>query len=110
VGDFVGQRYFSAPHVTKAAPASGANISGIPTVCSAPCTPSSSLATFNNAFTGFPTIDINTTSYNVDNVAVGLKVNPIGHLILSANALIRLDDAGLRPARFVPLVGVSYRF
>jgi hypothetical protein len=46
----------------------------------------------------------------VDNLALGLKIKPIGHLIISANALIRLDDGGLRPNRFVPLVGISYSF
>jgi hypothetical protein len=53
---------------------------------------------------------IKNKSINQGKVAIGLKVNPIGKLILSANALIRLDNGSLRPDRFAPLVGLSYRF
>ena len=93
VGDFVGQHFFNAPKVTPAVPASSANIAGLPSV-------------FANSLT----VGVATGSINVDNLAVGLKVNPVGRLIVSANVLIRLDDGGLRPARFVPLAGISYRF
>jgi len=93
VADFVGQHYFNAPRVTPAVPASSANIPGLPSV-------------FGTA----PTVGVATGSINVDNVALGLKLNPVGRLIVSANALVRLDSGGLRPDRFVPLVGVSYRF
>jgi len=93
VGDFVGQHFFNAPRVTAAVPAGSANIHGLPSV-----------------FANSPTVGVATGSINVDNLAVGLKVNPVGRLIVSANVLIRLDDGGLRPARFVPLAGISYRF
>jgi hypothetical protein len=46
---------------------------------------------------------------NITNGSVGFKVNPIGTLLVSFNALIQLNDAGLR-ARVVPLVGFSYTF
>jgi hypothetical protein len=85
VVDFVGQRYFNAPRVTPAAP----------TIYPSP---------FNSS------VGVTNGSYDVDNAAVGLKWNPAGRLIISANALIRLDSAGLRPGRFVPLAGISYRF
>ena len=93
VGDFVGQHYFNAPRVTAAVPASQANIPGLPSV-----------------FANSPTVGVATSGLDLNNVAIGLKVNPVGRLIVSANALIRVDNGGLRPARFVPLVGVSYRF
>ncbi len=93
VADFVGQHYFNAPRVTKAVPASQANIPGLP-----------------DAFSTNLTVGVDTSSINVDNVALGIKFNPAGRLIVSANALIRLDSGGLRPDRFVPLVGLSYRF
>jgi len=48
-------------------------------------------------------------SYNMDNAAVGFKANPFGGLIISASAMFKLDDAGLR-AKIVPLFGVAYRF
>jgi hypothetical protein len=108
VGDYVGQHYFNAPEVTPAVTAGG-TVPGLPS-----CTVSSPPAACS--YPGFPqfasskTVGVTTGSINVDNVALGLKVNPIGRLILSANALIRLDTGGLRPDRFVPLVGISYRF
>ncbi len=88
VADLVGQRYFNAPRVTAAAP-----------VATPQLNPNSN-----------PSVGVADGSYNLDNLGLGLKLNPFGHLILSANALIRLDTGGLRPARFVPLVGLSYRF
>jgi len=42
-------------------------------------------------------------------VSVGLKANPVGHLLVSLNALVKLNDGGVR-ARVVPLVGLSYSF
>jgi hypothetical protein len=103
VGDFVGQHYFNAPRVTAAVPASTANIPGIPI-------PNPSSLPQIAAFNGSNTVGVANGSINVDNVALGLKWNPAGRLIVSANALIRLDSGGLRPDRFVPLVGISYRF
>jgi hypothetical protein len=94
VGDLVGQHFFNAPRITAAGP--------------------STLQNLPPAFTNFPqfnnSVGVSNSSYYVDNLGLGLKWNPVAHLILSANALIRLDSGGLRPDRFVPLVGVSYRF
>jgi hypothetical protein len=110
VGDFVGQRYFNSPVVTAPAPAGG-TVPFVPN-CSAgspapaACTASPAVAALSSA----RTVGVTTGSISVDNVALGLKIKPIGHLIISANALIRLDDGGLRPDRFVPLVGISYSF
>ena len=105
VADFVGQHYFNAPRVTEPVQASLANpaIPGIP--IQNPFN-NSSITAFNN----FKTVQVSNSSINVDNLAVGLKWNPVGKLIISANALIRLDSGSLRPARFVPLLGMSYRF
>ena len=102
VADFVGQHYFNAPRVTKAVPAGTV----LPFLPIANPTNSTDIATFNNA----STVGVNTSSLNIDNLALGLKFNPGGRLIISANALVRLDTGGLRPNRFVPLVGISYRF
>jgi hypothetical protein len=95
VADLVGQRFFNAPRVTPAAPAGELNppIPGLPI-----------------SLGNLATVGLVNSSYNVDNLGLGLKWNPAGHLILSANALIRLDSGGLRPARVVPLAGISYRF
>jgi hypothetical protein len=103
VGDFVGQHYFNAPKVTGLQALANARITGLPLP-----NPQNqpSVITFNQ----HQTVGVGTGSVNVDNLALGLKWNPAGRLILSANALIRLDSGSLRPDRFVPLIGVSYRF
>jgi hypothetical protein len=55
------------------------------------------------------TVQSFTGSYAMHNGAVGFKANPFGGLILSASAMFKLDDAGLR-SKIVPLFGVAYRF
>ena len=58
-----------------------------------------------------PTLDLATysDSYEADELALGVKANPIGKLLVYGNVLLQLDDAGLR-ARYIPLVGISYKF
>jgi hypothetical protein len=46
---------------------------------------------------------------NIVNGSAGFKVNPIGTVLVSFNALFRMNDAGLR-SKVVPLVGLSYTF
>jgi hypothetical protein len=48
-------------------------------------------------------------SFNTAKGALGVKINPIGNLLVSANVLLRFDHNGLRN-RPVPLVGISYTF
>jgi len=50
-----------------------------------------------------------TSSYAIDNAGFGFKINLYKGFLVTASALFKLDDAGLR-AKWVPLVGVSYRF
>jgi hypothetical protein len=96
VADFVGQHYFSAPRITPAAKATG-------------LTPDTTGISGPLANTKLKSIGVNTADYNVDNMSVGIKFSPKGNLIFSANVLLKLNDAGLR-AKYVPLVGISYRF
>jgi len=49
------------------------------------------------------------SSYTINNLSAGLKLNPIGQLVLSGNVLIQLNNNGLR-SRPTPLVGISYKF
>jgi hypothetical protein len=56
-----------------------------------------------------PTVSSFTGSYAMHNAAFGFKANPFGGLIISASAMLKLDDAGLR-SKIVPLFGVAYRF
>jgi hypothetical protein len=57
----------------------------------------------------FPQIDFVTQSYNIVNGAAGLKVNLFGRLLLDANVLFKLNDAGLRD-KVTPLIGIEYAF
>ena len=57
----------------------------------------------------FPTVQQISDDYDVDNLALGLKINPWNKLLLLGNATIKLNDGGLR-ATVVPLVGISYSF
>lgn len=50
-----------------------------------------------------------TATINQASIAVGGKVNPVGRLLITANVLFRVNDAGLH-SRPVPLIGVSYSF
>jgi len=62
----------------------------------------------------YPTISPYTDSYWKGDVSAGIKLRPIAsknfkNLIVTGNALWRLNNAGLRSA-VVPLVAVSYTF
>jgi hypothetical protein len=92
VGDLVGQRFYNAPRITPAGPSTLPNLP--PAFTQNP--------QFNNS------VGVKNGDYYMTNVGLGLKWNPIAHLIVSANALVRVDSGGLRPARFVPLGGISY--
>jgi hypothetical protein len=53
-----------------------------------------------------------TSSYNITNASMGIKVRPFGKLsklVFTANVLVRLDDGGLR-SKAAPLVGAGYTF
>ena|SRR5579864_5286847 len=107
VADFIGQHYFSSPEIQSPIPANQAD----PTLNCSGSTPPTGCA--NPAFVTFtnrPTVRLTTGGVNIDNASLGIKVKAYKNLLLSANALIRLDNGGLRPDRFVPLVGISYSF
>jgi hypothetical protein len=63
----------------------------------------------NNQQVSFASVARVKGSYDVNNLSVGLKANPVGHLLVSLNALIKVNDGGVR-ARVVPLIGLSYSF
>jgi hypothetical protein len=57
----------------------------------------------------FPQIDFVTEAYSIINGAAGVKINLGGRLLLDANVLFNLNDAGLRD-KVTPLVGIEYAF
>ncbi len=88
VADWVGQLYFDAPHIS---------------------TPRNIASTVNNKPVSFPSVVLVNGSYQVNSLAAGIKANPVGHLLITANVTIKVGDGGLR-AKVVPLVGISYSF
>lgn len=69
-----------------------------------------SASTFTDASGAMhPNIVTSTATINQANIAVGGKINPVGKLLITANVLFRVNDAGLH-SKPVPLVGVSYTF
>ena len=56
-----------------------------------------------------PQVGFEQGSFFVHDAAVGLKLNLVGQLLLDANVLIKLDDAGLRD-KVSPLVAFEYTF
>jgi hypothetical protein len=58
----------------------------------------------------FPNVTFNAkSSFNLNNGAIGVKLNPFGGLLLNANMLLKLDSGGMRD-KITPLVGISYTF
>jgi hypothetical protein len=89
VADLLGEHFFDAPQISK---------------------PRNISALVNNQQVSFSSVvRLNSDSYDANNLSVGLKVNPVGHLLLSANVLVKLNEGGVR-ARLIPLVGLSYSF
>ena len=86
VGEFLGQAVLNAPRVQLVSV-------GVP----------------GSASGTLQTVQPYTGTYAMDNAAVGFKANPVGGLMITASAMFKLDNAGLR-ANVVPLFGISYRF
>jgi hypothetical protein len=61
------------------------------------------------AGTHFPDIRFEEGSYNQASLALGLKANPVGRLLIVFNVLLKLDDHGLRDTA-TPLLALDYTF
>jgi hypothetical protein len=57
----------------------------------------------------FPETRLEKSSLELVSGAVGAKLNLTHTLLLTGNAIFRLNDAGLR-ARVIPLIGISWAF
>jgi hypothetical protein len=84
IADFLGQEFFNAQRVTSPR-VPPIHIEGVSLL----------------------SVEPTTGSYSANNLAIGLKVNPWAHLLITGNVLIRLNSGGLR-SNVVPLVGISY--
>jgi hypothetical protein len=84
-GDLLGNQYLDAPVLVL----SSTNINGVPAPIRTTVTDKS--------------------SYSINNLSAGLKVSPVGNLVLSGNVLVQLNNNGLR-SRPTPLIGISFKF
>ncbi len=56
-----------------------------------------------------PNLSQTTGTFNVSNFSVGAKLRPFSNLVITANVLIKMNNAGLR-GEPVPLVSAAYTF
>src|SRR5579863_3177653 len=88
VADWVGQLYFDAPHISA---------------------PRNIASAVNNQAFSFPSVVLVNGFYQINSLAAGIKANPVGHLLMTANVTVKMGGGGLR-ANVVPLAGISYSF
>jgi hypothetical protein len=93
--DFLGQTLFNVSRINPSTYTNYCDTNGCPGV-----------ATVGT----FPAIaSLSSSNVTQDSVAVGGKINPFGKLLITANVLFRVNDAGLH-YKPVPLIGLSYTF
>jgi outer membrane putative beta-barrel porin/alpha-amylase len=85
IGDLLGQHYTDAPRLARASTVT-VPILGIAS-----------------------SVEPEVSGYTVSNFALGLKLRPFDHWIITGNATLKLNSAGLR-STVVPLVGLGYSF
>lgn len=100
--DLYGQRLFSAPQLVAQSYTDYGN-------CSGPTNGAGLGCAVYTPGTTHPDIAYRTTNIDINDASLGLKVRLLHQLVATGNALIKLDDGGLR-SRVVPLVGLSYSF
>jgi len=57
----------------------------------------------------FPVTTSTRSSYSMNDISIGAKISPFKRLLITANAIIKMDDPGLR-SKVIPLVGIGYTF
>jgi len=100
----VGADYAAMKRLTLAADLLGSQFLNTPAVSLVPVTINIS-GTPTTLQTSAPV----TTSYTINNFSGGLKISPVGSLVLAGNVLVQLNNNGLH-ARPTPLVGISLKF
>lgn len=100
--DFLGQEFINAPRIAAS------TYQELP-ACTLPALPTPQPACNSFAASGAVDPDFRSfkANYATADAAVGLRFKPFGKLLLTANVVTKLNDAGLR-SKFVPLLGISY--
>jgi Putative MetA-pathway of phenol degradation len=113
--DIIGQEVLQAPRTSSSKftepgackdTSCGCTDTADPTTCVAS---DSDPTAFNTPKVDDPNMVSSVGSFNISHLSVGVKIKPISTLLVTANVLIRLNDAGLH-SKPVPLVGISYTF
>jgi hypothetical protein len=100
----IGADYAALKRLTLAGDLLGSQFLNTPAVSLIPVT-----VTISGKPTTLQTSSPGTASYSINNLSAGLKVSPVGSLVLAGNVLIQLNNNGLH-ARPTPLVGISLKF
>jgi hypothetical protein len=85
-----------------------------PASCDVTVTGSGSTAAYTNV-PALPLVSANSlttttgTSYNITNASMGVKIALVKRLVLTLNALVRLDNGGLH-SKLAPMAGLGYTF
>lgn len=103
--DFLGAHYFNAPRIqpttfTELPACDPSKVNAVPTPV---CNPGQFLTTS----TVDPNVQQTKDDYNTEDLAVGLRFRPFNKFLITANGIVKLNDAGLR-SKFIPLLGISY--
>jgi hypothetical protein len=110
VGDWIGQYVLDGPRVlrgTQFVTGDGESTGKMPTsAVPSQCSSQWSCQTVQSKNVSGRVL---TEAYGINNVSVGVKFSVFRGLLVTGNALIAVDNNGLR-AKIVPLVGVSYKF
>jgi hypothetical protein len=99
-----GADWAAAKHLTLAADLLGTQFLNTPKLV-----PTSTTITTTTSSIVLPTSVTGNSSYTINNLSAGLKVNPVRELVFSGNVLLQLNNVGLR-SRPTPLIGISYKF
>jgi len=94
--DLIGQQIFEAPRETLA------TFTELGACTTSACTSFAAPKTDSNLDQAFG-------SYNISNGSIGVKLKPFENFLVTGNALVKLNNGGLR-ARVVPLLAFSYTF
>lgn len=86
-GDLLGSQFLNTPAIAT----SSVSVTGLPSGTS--------------LITSTPV----SSSYTVNSLSAGVKLSPMGNLVLAGNVLFQLNNSGLH-TRPTPLVGISYKF
>jgi hypothetical protein len=108
--DWLGERIFNGFNVRQSSCSENyPPATGLVATCLPSSSPGTCLVNGQQQPCTFPQTIGFRSSYMMNDISAGAKISPFKNLLITANAIIKLDDPGLR-TRVVPLVGIGYTF